>query len=349
MESTIQRTTDGNGTELAEVRRAPMQTQSSSEFDNFMDVSRFEQIQRAAAVFSASQLVPECFQGNIANCIIGMEMAMRMRMSPLMLMQGTYIVHGKPGIEAKLAIALINSSGLFLDSLDYEVEGNDPRADTYRARAFAVRKSTGKRVDGPWIDWKIVKAEGWEGKAGSKWKTIPGLMFQYRAAAWFGRLHCPERLMGMQTTDEVRDSYDPQQQVTERQGQTGKTRTEQLAERFVNPVATMASTTVMDAPKIETKTEDPKTVEHVDASTGEVTQEQQPASGTPDVASIDKACCDAARAAGIPVSKFKGAFFKFWTPRVGEPPMEKNVENWTALLEAITAGKFDYDKGTILA
>lgn len=34
-------------------------------------------------------------------------------------------------------------------------------------------------------------------------------MLRYRAAAFFGRLHCPEILMGMQSQDEVIDTYTP--------------------------------------------------------------------------------------------------------------------------------------------
>lgn len=184
-----------------------MAVEDHGEFANLLDTSKFGHLQRVATLFASSQLVPQHFQGNVANCFIAMQMAMRLRVDPFMFMQSCYIVHGRPGMEAKLAIALINSSGLFTDSLDYEIEGGiDPKASGYRVRAFAVRKSTGKRVDGPWVDWPVVRAEGWDAKQGSKWKTIPLLMFQYRAAAFFGRLHCPERLMGMQTVDELRDT-----------------------------------------------------------------------------------------------------------------------------------------------
>jgi hypothetical protein len=51
----------------------------------------------------------------------------------------------------------------------------------------------------------MVKAEGWDSKSGSKWKSIPSQMFCYRAAAFFGRLYCPERLLGMQTAEELQD------------------------------------------------------------------------------------------------------------------------------------------------
>lgn len=176
------------------------------QFSNLMDVNRFEHVWRIATLFASSKMVPVHYQDKPADCFIACQMAIRLGVDPFMFMQNTYIVHGRPGMEAKLAIALINSSGLYVDSLDYEIGGGeDPFDPAYRVRAYAVRKSTGKTIYGPWIDWKLVRGEGWDKTNGSKWKTMPGQMFQYRAGTFFGRLHCPERLMGMQTADEIED------------------------------------------------------------------------------------------------------------------------------------------------
>ncbi len=187
-------------------KQQPIQVVDESEFSNLLDTGRFNHLWRVAQMFADSGLMPTHFQGHPANCFIAAQMAVRMGVDPFMFMQNTYIVHGRPGMEAKLAIALINSSGLFTDSLNYEIEGSDPFAKDYRVRATAIRKSTGKLIEGPWIDWSIVRAEKWDAKDGSKWKTMPGMMFLYRAATWFGRVNCPERLMGMMTADEAEDA-----------------------------------------------------------------------------------------------------------------------------------------------
>lgn len=179
--------------------------QDSSEFSALLDTGKFEQMWRIATIFSNSQLVPAHFQGKKENCFLGLQMAFRLGVDPMMLLQNTYIVGGRPGMESKMIIALINSSGLFEDPLEYEIEGDDPKDKKYRVRAYATRKGTGKVCKGPWIDWDMVKGEGWDSKAGSKWKSIPSQMFCYRAAAFFGRLYCPERLLGMQTREELLD------------------------------------------------------------------------------------------------------------------------------------------------
>jgi len=167
---------------------------------------------RFAQALSSSQFVPATYQGKPNDCLIAIDMAQRLNVAPLMLLQNTYVVQGKPGMEAKLVIALVNASNLFTDPLDYEVEGDDPKKKDYRVRAFASRAKTGKVIYGPWITWDIVSAEGWDNKNGSKWKTIPSLMFVYRAAAWFSRQHCPEVTMGMMTTDELHD-IEPRKEV----------------------------------------------------------------------------------------------------------------------------------------
>ena len=167
--------------------------------------STLDEAWRYATALSRTSFVPEAYRGKPDDCLIAIDTAMRLNVAPLMLLQNSYIVHGRPGMEAKLVIALVNNSGGFTDPLDYEIDKKDPAEKSYRVRAFATRTSTGKILYGPWITWDIVKAEGWESKAGSKWKTIPALMFAYRAATWFARMHCPEVLMGMQTVDELED------------------------------------------------------------------------------------------------------------------------------------------------
>ena len=168
-------------------------------FHNLMDTSRFEHLQRVAKVFANSALVPEHFRGKEADCFIAVEMAMRLQLHPFNLMQSLYVVHGKPGIEAKMAIALINSSGLFDGPLQFKLAGEGMKR---QCTAFAVHSKT-KQVCETTVTMDMAKAEGWIDKSGSKWKTLPDLMLQYRSASFFARLYCPEVIFGMQTREEL--------------------------------------------------------------------------------------------------------------------------------------------------
>lgn len=175
----------------------------------FNDLPSFELAQRAAKLLAASTLVPQQYQGNLANCVVALEMAQRIGASALMVMQNMYIVHGRPAWSAQFVIACLNQSGRF-SSLRYEWVGTEGK-DDWGCRAWAVEKSTGERVVGPLITVRLAKTEGWFDKNGSKWKTMSQLMLMYRAGAWFGRTYAPELTMGLQTVEEARDVFDATQ------------------------------------------------------------------------------------------------------------------------------------------
>jgi hypothetical protein len=179
----------------------PQPTESLTVFGS---KSNFEEGMRMAKCLSSSTIVPSNYRGeaNLANCVVALEMANRIGASPLMVMQNLYIVNGNPGWSAKFLIAALNSSGRF-SPLRYEFKG-DEGTDEWGCRAHTT-DHTGEKLYGAWVTIKMAKDEGWYGKAGSKWKTMPQLMLQYRAAAFFQRTYAPEISMGMHTDDELRD------------------------------------------------------------------------------------------------------------------------------------------------
>lgn len=173
---------------------------------DFFDLQGFELLQRVAKAFSASTLVPQQYQGNLANCMIALNLARRLKADELMVMQNLYIVHGNPGWSSKFLIACVNTCGRF-SALRYEWRG-DPGTDNYGCRAWAIERETNEKLHGTWIDWRMVKAEGWSKKSGSKWLTMPDQMFVYRAAAFWQRAYAPEISMGLSTIEELADVVD---------------------------------------------------------------------------------------------------------------------------------------------
>ena len=195
-------------TSLNELRRPAAQEQPVVRA-GFTDSAGFELMQRACKALAASTLVPKEYQGNLPNCIVAMEMAQRIGASPLMVMQNLYIVHGRPGWSAKFLVASFNQAGRF-SAVRYEWRGERGN-DDWGCRAWAFEKSTGERIEGPMISIALAKEEGWYGKSGSKWKTIPELMLMYRAAAWMINTHAPEISMGLNTAEEMHDVFDATQ------------------------------------------------------------------------------------------------------------------------------------------
>lgn len=172
-----------------------------------VDSKEFDQRFRKAKLYADSDVVPAHFRGKPANCYIAIEIAERLRVSLLMVMQNTYIVSGKLGFQGQFAIAVINASGKFAEPLEFEISADDadasPSDPSYQVRCVATRVGGKRAIKGPWVTWQMVKAEGWDKNA--KWKNLPDLMFRYRAAAFFGRTVCPELLMGFQTVEELED------------------------------------------------------------------------------------------------------------------------------------------------
>ena len=167
----------------------------------FTNLDAFEAGQRICKMLSSSSLVPTAYQGNIANTFIALEMATRTGSSPLAVMQNLYIVHGRPAWSAQFVIAALNACGKF-SPLRFEIAGE---GDKRTCKAWAVEHGTGERLEGPPVSVEMAKAEGWYGKNGSKWQTMPELMLRYRAATFFGRLYAPDILMGMRTAEELGD------------------------------------------------------------------------------------------------------------------------------------------------
>lgn len=166
----------------------------------FADKQVFEHSQRVAKMMTTSSLVPKEYQNNIPNIMIALEMANRIGASPLMVMQNLNIIQGRPSWSSQFIISALNSCRRF-SPLRFKMDGE---GDDYGCTAWA-KDSSGEILEGPKVTWKMATAEGWTTKGGSKWKTMPELMFRYRAAAFFGRLYAPDVLMGMGTSDEAED------------------------------------------------------------------------------------------------------------------------------------------------
>ena len=158
---------------------------------------------------SKATIIPETFQGKPANILIALNMAQRMGADPLMVMQNMYIVYGNPSWSSKFLISCFNTCGRF-SSIKYEFFGT-PGSDDYGCRAWATEYATGERVQGIDVTIKMAKDEGWYGKKGSKWQTMPQLMLQYRAATFLIRTVAPEISMGLQTAEELEDTHEMKQ------------------------------------------------------------------------------------------------------------------------------------------
>ncbi len=198
---------------------------------------QFESLQRCAKPYAESTIVPTMYRGNIGNCVIAIDLAYRMNLPALTVMQTLCIINGNPSWYTKFLVASINTCGRYstlryrkrntgkLGKVKYNshewVEKNGKKEKTIVVRefdatgidnwecvAYAVEKSTGETLESDPVTIEMAIKEGWYTKDGSKWPNMPMLMLSYRAAAFWQRIYAPEMSMGFRTVEEERDITD---------------------------------------------------------------------------------------------------------------------------------------------
>ena len=174
---------------------------TTPDFSIYRNEESFAFGQRMAKSLCQSDLVPQAYQGQkgLANCLIAIETANRMRISPLMVMQNTNIIQGKPSWSAQFIIATITGCGRY-ENFDYEMVGEK---EDLKIRCTATRIKDGKEINGSWVSIAMARSENWI--KNPKWKSMPEHMLKWRAATFFGRQHVADLLLGIQTEDEIVD------------------------------------------------------------------------------------------------------------------------------------------------
>ena len=188
-------------------------TQQSQPLSAFSSENAIVSVQRMAKALASSTLVPDSYRGeaNLGNCIIALELSQRIGASVMAVMQSMVPIHGKPTWSASFLIATVNSCGRF-SPMRFRWVGKEG-TDDWGCRAYAVEREGNLELVGALVTIAMAKAEGWYGKSGSKWKTMPEQMLQYRAAAFWCRAYAPEIALGMHTSEEIHDTQASQQVV----------------------------------------------------------------------------------------------------------------------------------------
>ena len=197
----------------------------------FVSMHAFTVASKMAAVLAASSMVPDTYRqwvydkdsaswqenpNAIGNCVIAIDLSNRLGINVLETMQNVDVIYGRPALRAKLITGLVNAraGNLFQHELRYE--NNGLTGDDYGWRAWTTAMD-GSRLEGPWITWKLVKAEGWSNRKGNKWNTMPEKMFCYRAASWWADIHGTHITLGLMSSEEVADAYSEEERPTRAQ------------------------------------------------------------------------------------------------------------------------------------
>lgn len=168
----------------------------------FSSIANFKELYDIGKMFASSGLIPAVYQGKPMDCVIAVDIANRMGVSPMMVMQNLYVVKGMPSWSGQACMSLIRGADFKKVRPVYTGEKGK---DSWGCYISAIDKTTGEEVKGAEVTIEMAKKEGWYGKTGSKWQTMPELMLAYRAAAFFARIHIPNALMGLRVEGEAED------------------------------------------------------------------------------------------------------------------------------------------------
>lgn len=187
----------------AEIKQIPTQTQTqlASHTDTGI-ISDFRQYFKMASELCKADIIPQAYKGKVADTAIAIDMANRMGVSPMMVMQSMYVVKGKPSWSGQACLSFIRAKFTDVKVIYVGAKGTDDRGCYVKAT-----DKDGDVLEGTTVTMAMAKAEGWT--SNSKWRNMPEQMLAYRAASFFARVHCPETLMGVQVEGEVEDSSKP--------------------------------------------------------------------------------------------------------------------------------------------
>ncbi len=146
---------------------------------------------KLAKIMCEADIIPQNYKGKAADCMIAIDMASRMNVSPLMVMQSLYVVKGKPSWSGQACMSFIQANPNFRNVKPTYV--GEPGEDSRGCYISAERVSDGTEVKGVCVTIAMAKAEGWI--SNKKWINMPDLMLAYRAASFFDRVYCPSILM----------------------------------------------------------------------------------------------------------------------------------------------------------
>ena len=163
----------------------------------WMDEDMTARAWKVAQRIASSQLVPANYRNRPEDCLIALEMSLRLRESPIVILQNLNIINGKPSLGAAFSIDKLNKSGLIEDPLIFEEEGE---GDDLTVTAVCTRVQDGAviRVE---ASMKMAILEGWTKNA--KYKSMPVHMLSFRAGSLLIRRHFPSVNFGLPIMDDA--------------------------------------------------------------------------------------------------------------------------------------------------
>lgn len=181
--------------------------------DIYADPGAFAHWWRVATMFGEAEIIPAHLRKHIPDIMIGLSLARRLRVEPLLVLQSMFVVNGTPGFKASFMVALATAAGW---DLDYETEllggtlkwkrrtkGGEIVAEAENMRVRVTMTRGDKVKVGIWVSLAQAISAGWANNEQYVHSTENQL--SWRAAAFAIRRTDPNLLLGLATVEELRD------------------------------------------------------------------------------------------------------------------------------------------------
>lgn len=175
-----------------------------------------EYLWKLSCTLAQSEIIPQKFRGKAPSIYSVLEATRNLKgVSVTQAMSHMHDIKGNIGMDAQLMNALLTNSGLIKGVVDYEetIDGESTFNGQKMANhvcVAAVHCFDGKIRKSTPVDYRMAIAEGWWGKSGSKWQTMPKNMLRKRAVSFLVRDYFPGITMGIPIIDELQDSTIPE-------------------------------------------------------------------------------------------------------------------------------------------
>ena len=170
-----------------------------------------DRMYRAAEMMASARItVPKHLAGSPGDCLAIIMQATQWGMNPFAVAQKTHLINGTLGYEAQLVNAAVSSSPLLGSRIGYDWEGDwkgvNGKADKSDERAVTVSAT----LKGESEPRKLRVSMAQVGVRNSpNWESDPRQQIAYLATKKWARLHAPDVLLGVYTTDEVETFQQP--------------------------------------------------------------------------------------------------------------------------------------------
>jgi len=189
-------------------------TESSSTEAMVLSAGSMQHAINFATMMSGSiATIPKHLQGSAPDCLAVTMQAMQWGMNPFAVAQKTHIVSGTLGYEAQLVNAVISSSTAIDGRFHYEYSDDKTwaKANDHGAwvKVGAILKGEAEIQWGEPLYVATVTT-----KNSPLWKTAPKQQAGYLALKYWARLYCPAVMLGVYTTDEIKDFKQEERDIT---------------------------------------------------------------------------------------------------------------------------------------